>query len=54
MTGVEQWLLPKVGVMNPPWTLHHTRRELFALMRHGVDDAERGASAMLAAMEQVA
>jgi phosphogluconate dehydratase len=31
-----------------------TGRELFALMRHGVDDAERGASAMLAAMEQVA
>ena len=30
-----------------------TGRELFALMRHGADDAERGASAMLAAMEQV-
>ncbi|HET9642026.1 MAG TPA: electron transfer flavoprotein-ubiquinone oxidoreductase [Burkholderiaceae bacterium] len=22
MTGVEQWLLPKVGVKAPPWTLH--------------------------------
>ncbi|MBB4841860.1 electron-transferring-flavoprotein dehydrogenase [Paucibacter oligotrophus] len=22
MTGVEQWLLPKLGVKNPPWTLH--------------------------------
>ncbi|HGM5046032.1 TPA: electron transfer flavoprotein-ubiquinone oxidoreductase, partial [Stenotrophomonas maltophilia] len=24
MTGVEQWLLPKLGVRNPPWTLHRT------------------------------
>ncbi|MDP3522151.1 MAG: electron transfer flavoprotein-ubiquinone oxidoreductase [Hydrogenophaga sp.] len=24
MTGIEQWLLPKVGVSNPPWTLHNT------------------------------
>jgi electron-transferring-flavoprotein dehydrogenase len=22
MTGVEQWLLPKLGVQSPPWTLH--------------------------------
>ncbi|MBT0571439.1 electron transfer flavoprotein-ubiquinone oxidoreductase [Curvibacter sp. CHRR-16] len=22
MAGVEQWLLPKLGVTNPPWTLH--------------------------------
>ena len=22
MTGVEQWLLPKIGIHNPPWTLH--------------------------------
>ena len=22
MTGVEQWLLPKLGMPNPPWTLH--------------------------------
>jgi phosphogluconate dehydratase len=29
-----------------------TGRELFALMRFGADDAERGASAMLAMMEQ--
>jgi electron-transferring-flavoprotein dehydrogenase len=20
MTGIEQWLLPKLGVRNPPWT----------------------------------
>ena len=25
MTGVEQWLLPKLGINSPPWTLHgHT------------------------------
>ncbi len=24
MTGVEQWLLPKLGVAEPPWTLHNT------------------------------
>ncbi|KAF1709243.1 electron transfer flavoprotein-ubiquinone oxidoreductase [Pseudoxanthomonas kalamensis DSM 18571] len=23
MTGIEQWLLPKLGIRNPPWTLHH-------------------------------
>lgn len=22
MTGVEQWLLPKLGIQSPPWTLH--------------------------------
>ncbi|RJG06355.1 electron transfer flavoprotein-ubiquinone oxidoreductase [Noviherbaspirillum cavernae] len=22
MTGIEQWLLPKLGVQSPPWTLH--------------------------------
>ncbi len=24
MTGVEQWLLPKLGFKSPPWTLHRT------------------------------
>ena len=24
MTGVEQWLLPKLGIRNPPWTIHRT------------------------------
>jgi electron-transferring-flavoprotein dehydrogenase len=24
MTGVEQWLLPKIGVNAPPWTLHRS------------------------------
>jgi electron-transferring-flavoprotein dehydrogenase len=27
MTGIEQWLLPKLGVKRPPWTLHATRRD---------------------------
>lgn len=22
MTGIEQWLLPKIGISSPPWTLH--------------------------------
>ena len=38
----------------PPPPPLDTGRELFAFMRHGSDDAEHGASAMLAAMEQVA
>ncbi len=25
MTGVEQWLLPRIGVQTPPWTLHHDK-----------------------------
>ena len=25
MTGIEQWLLPKLGVKTPPWTIHRTR-----------------------------
>jgi len=23
MTGIEQWLLPKLGIKAPPWTVHH-------------------------------
>jgi electron-transferring-flavoprotein dehydrogenase len=25
MTGIEQWLLPKLGLRNPPWTIHRER-----------------------------
>ncbi len=25
MTAVEQWLLPKLGIRNPPWTLHRSQ-----------------------------
>ncbi|MET0383617.1 MAG: electron transfer flavoprotein-ubiquinone oxidoreductase [Burkholderiaceae bacterium] len=27
MTGVEQWLLPRLGMPVPPWTLHSTRKD---------------------------
>ena len=40
--------------VEPPAPPLGTGRELFAMMRHGADEAERGASAMLAAMEEVA
>ena len=23
MNGIEQWLLPKLGIKSPPWTIHH-------------------------------
>ncbi len=35
----------------PPPPPVGTGRDLFAFMRHGADDAEQGASAMLLAME---
>jgi electron-transferring-flavoprotein dehydrogenase len=25
MTGIEHWLLPKLGIKNPPWTIHRTQ-----------------------------
>ncbi|CDS54768.1 Electron transfer flavoprotein-ubiquinone oxidoreductase [Polaromonas sp. CG9_12] len=25
MTGVEQWLLPRIGIKSPPWTIHRTQ-----------------------------
>ncbi|QOY62691.1 electron transfer flavoprotein-ubiquinone oxidoreductase [Lysobacter sp. H21R4] len=27
MTGIEQWLLPKLGIRNPPWTLRHAKAD---------------------------
>lgn len=27
MTGIEQWLLPKLGIKSPPWTLHGSKRD---------------------------
>ena len=27
MTGIEQWLLPKLGIRNPPWTIHRTQAD---------------------------
>ncbi|MBL8330297.1 MAG: electron transfer flavoprotein-ubiquinone oxidoreductase [Rubrivivax sp.] len=34
MTGIEQWLLPKLGIKSPPWTIH----------RHGADHARMHAA----------
>ncbi|CAM4155503.1 electron transfer flavoprotein-ubiquinone oxidoreductase [Roseateles saccharophilus] len=31
MTGIEQWLLPKLGIANPPWTLHNHKADNQAL-----------------------
>jgi electron-transferring-flavoprotein dehydrogenase len=31
MTGIEQWLLPKLGVQSPPWTLHNHKADHQAL-----------------------
>jgi electron-transferring-flavoprotein dehydrogenase len=31
MTGVEQWLLPRLGVQTPPWTLHRDKADHLAL-----------------------
>ncbi|KQW67942.1 electron transfer flavoprotein-ubiquinone oxidoreductase [Methylibium sp. Root1272] len=27
MTGIEQWLLPRLGVQSPPWTIHRTEAD---------------------------
>jgi len=27
MTGIEQWLLPKLGVKSPPWTIHRDKAD---------------------------
>ncbi|WP_197337468.1 electron transfer flavoprotein-ubiquinone oxidoreductase [Ralstonia solanacearum] len=35
MTGIEQWLLPKVGVKSPPWTLHGTAPDNVSLKPAG-------------------
>jgi electron-transferring-flavoprotein dehydrogenase len=32
MTGIEQWLLPKLGVPIPPWTLHNTKKDNESLL----------------------
>jgi electron-transferring-flavoprotein dehydrogenase len=31
MTGIEQWLMPKLGMPNPPWTLHNSKPDHLAL-----------------------
>ena len=37
MTGIEYWLLPKLGIQSPPWTLH----------RHGPDHARMHAASQV-------
>jgi electron-transferring-flavoprotein dehydrogenase len=32
MTGIEHWLLPKLGVQGPPWTMHRTEADHDALL----------------------
>jgi len=31
MTGIEQWLLPKLGIKSPPWTLHRQQPDHLSL-----------------------
>jgi electron-transferring-flavoprotein dehydrogenase len=31
MTGIEQWLLPKLGINTPPWTLHGSKPDHMSL-----------------------
>ena len=31
MTGIEQWLLPRLGIKTPPWTIHRHRPDHLAL-----------------------
>jgi electron-transferring-flavoprotein dehydrogenase len=39
MTGVEQWLLPKLGLKSPPWTVHRTAPDHDRM--HAADQCER-------------
>jgi electron-transferring-flavoprotein dehydrogenase len=32
MTGIEQWLMPKLGMRTPPWTLHNTKADHESLL----------------------
>jgi electron-transferring-flavoprotein dehydrogenase len=32
MTGIEHWLLPKIGIKSPPWTLHSTKADHESLL----------------------
>ena len=31
MTGIEQWLLPKLGIKSPPWTIHREKADHLVL-----------------------
>ena len=32
MTGIEQWLLPRLGIKSPPWTIHRSKPD-YAMLR---------------------
>jgi electron-transferring-flavoprotein dehydrogenase len=32
MTGIEYWLLPRIGIKSPPWTLHRTQPDYAMLL----------------------
>jgi len=51
LVDFDEWEARQVADAPPPAL--GTGRELFAFMRHGADDAERGGSAMLAAMDAI-
>ncbi|MES2978483.1 MAG: electron transfer flavoprotein-ubiquinone oxidoreductase [Pseudomonadota bacterium] len=36
MTGIEQWLLPKLGIKSPPWTIHRTKPD-YAMLKPAAD-----------------
>ncbi len=39
MTGIEQWLLPMMGVKSPPWTIHRTEPD-YARLKPAADCAQ--------------
>ncbi len=41
MTGIEQWLLPKLGFKSPPWTIHRTQHDHERLHAAGQVEAIR-------------
>jgi phosphogluconate dehydratase len=51
LVDADEWAA-RASVSSPPPPLG-TGRELFAFMRHGADEAEKGGSAMLAAMDAI-
>jgi len=51
LVDADEWAARDYAV--PPPQPLGTGRELFAFMRHGADEAEKGGSAMLAAMDAI-
>jgi electron-transferring-flavoprotein dehydrogenase len=39
MTGIEQWLLPKLGIQSPPWTIHRSTPDHARM--HAADQVEK-------------